>query len=313
VVVGPTAAGKTALALQLARRAGSEGDRVEIVSADAMAIYRGMDIGTAKPTSEERTEIPHHLIDVAEPSEEYTVSLFAAQAGEVLAGIEKRGAVPVIVGGTGLYVRALVDGFTIPPQYPDVVARLETESDTGLLYRRLVELDPAAAAKMLPGNRRRIVRALEVTIGSDRPFSSFGPGVDRYPPTPFLQVGLDVDRSILDARIDARYDRQLADGFLAEVWAVAEAGFSRSAGQALGYRELLAHLAGECSLDEALELARRRTRRFARRQQRWFRRDPRIEWFASPSDTLVDEIDSWWRQRGTGAEIVGGSARELRE
>ena len=294
VIVGPTASGKTALAVALALAARARGHEAEIISADAMAIYRGMDIGTAKPAPAERAAVVHHLVDVAEPTEDYTVSRFAADAGAALADVESRGVVPIIVGGTGLYVRALVDGFTIPARFPDVLAELEAEPDTESLHRRLVLLDPVGAAKMLPGNRRRIVRALEVTLGSGRPFSSFGPGVDHYPPTRFRQIGLEIDRTLLDARIDARYDRQLAEGFLAEVRALQTLGLSRTAAQALGYRELLAHLHGQATIDEALDLARRRTRRLARRQQRWFRRDPRIEWFDAAATDLVHHVEEHW-------------------
>jgi tRNA dimethylallyltransferase len=162
----------------------------------------------------------------------------------------------------------------------------------------LKRLDPVAATKMEPSNRRRIVRALEVTVGTGQPFSSFGPGVDRYPPTRFRQVGLRLDRAELDRRIDARYDDQLAAGFLPEVEQLASTEMSRSAAQGLGYRELLEHLAGRCTFDEAMAEARRRTKRFARRQERWFRRDPRITWFDADDEDLVDQVDQWWRKAG---------------
>ena len=154
---------------------------------------------------------------------------------------------------------------------------------------------------MLPTNRRRIVRALEVTIGSGRPFSSFGPGVDQYPPSSFRQVGLRLDRDELDRRIDARYDAQLSGGFLAEVTSLAARELSRTAAQALGYRELLDHVAGSVTLDEAMAAARKRTKRFARRQERWFRRDPRITWFEADRDDLVDQVEGWWRTPGSAS------------
>ncbi|MEM7276123.1 MAG: tRNA (adenosine(37)-N6)-dimethylallyltransferase MiaA [Actinomycetota bacterium] len=289
VVVGPTASGKSSLAVALARRVPG----TEIVSADAMAVYRGMDVGTAKPDPAERAGVVHHLIDVVDPSEDYTVVRFAAEVGEVLAEVESRAPV-IVVGGTGLYVRAVVDDFTVPARYPEVQAELEAEPDTAALFARLERLDPAAATKMLPTNRRRILRALEVTIGAGAPFSSFGPGVDHYGPTRFRLVGLEIDRDEMDRRIDARYDQQLAAGFLGEVERVQAAGMSRTAGQALGYRELAAHLRGEMALDEALDEAKRRTRRFARRQQRWFRRDPRITWFPALAPDLVDRVADWW-------------------
>ncbi len=292
VIVGPTASGKSSLALGLAASLGA--GAAEIVSADAMAVYRTMDVGTAKPTLDEQALVPHHLVDVVEPTDDYAVSRFADEVVEVLADIEGRKVTPILVGGTGLYVRAVVDGFEIPPQFPEVVAELETDPDTEALWMRLRDLDPAAAAKMQPNNRRRVVRALEVTLGSGQPFSTFGPGVDRYGPTRFVQVGLEIERDEMDRRIDARFDQQMAAGFLDEVERVRSAGWSKTAAQALGYKELAAHLDGECTLDEALDEAKRRTRRFARRQQRWFRRDPRITWFDALADDLVDQVGNWW-------------------
>jgi tRNA dimethylallyltransferase len=190
-----------------------------------------------------------------------------------------------LVGGTGLYLRAIVDGLSIPGRFPEVAEELGGTATTAL-HDRLRELDPVAAARVEPGNRRRIVRALEVTMGSGRPFSSYGPGLEAYPPTGFRLVGVALPAGVVSARIAARYDQQLADGFLDEVRDLAgrDRGLSRTAGQALGYRELLAHLRGDCALDEAVDHAVRRTRQFARRQRAWFRRDPRIEWFAADED-----------------------------
>ena len=291
VIVGPTAAGKSSLALALAA---NEPGTIEIVSADAMAVYRGMDVGTAKPTSQDRERVPHHLVDVVDPTDDYAVSRFADDVADVLADLDRRSVTPVLVGGTGLYVRAVVDGFEIPPQFPDVVADLELNPNTEALWLRLRDLDASAASKMLPTNRRRIVRALEVTIGSGQPFSSFGPGVDRYGPTRFVQAGLTIERDEMDRRIDQRFDAQMTAGFLDEVERVRSAGWSKTAAQALGYKELANHLDGECSLEEALDDAKRRTRRFARRQQRWFRRDPRITWFDALADDLVEQVGNWW-------------------
>jgi len=303
VIVGPTASGKSDLAMGLARRRPG----TEIVSADAMAVYRGMDVGTAKPKVEERAGVPHHLIDVADPTEDYTVARFADEAARVVAEVEGRGGRVIVVGGTGLYVRALVDEFAVPPRYPALRAELEADPDTAGLLDRLRRADPGAAAKILPTNRRRIVRALEVCLGSGLPFSSFGPGVDHYGPTRFRLAGLEIDREIMDRRIDTRYDRQLADGFLDEVRALVNGGWSRTASQALGYRELAAHIRGEATLEEAVDEARRRTRRFARRQQRWFRRDPRITWFPAVAADLVERVDAWW------AKPAADSGQELRD
>jgi len=282
-LVGTTASGKSALALVAARH----DPRIELVSVDSMQVYRGMDIGTAKPTLAERAEVPHHLIDVADPWDDFTVADFQALSREALAGIEARGHRALLVGGTGLYLRAVVDDLDIPGQFPEVRASLESEPDTLALHRRLDELDPMAAGRMEPTNRRRVVRALEVTLGSGRRFSSYGPGLDAYPPTRFRLLGVTLPDEVVDTSIEARYRDQLDAGLLDEVRRLLAdpRGVSRTARQALGYKELFDHVddhvGGGASLDEALDLAIRRTRRFARRQRSWFRRDPRIEWLSS--------------------------------
>lgn len=309
VIIGPTASGKSSLAIEIAARKIDAGIPVEIVSVDAMAVYREMEIGTAAPSMAERRGIPHHLIGVADPSEDYTVSRFQQECQAAIADIESRGAAALLVGGTGLYVQAVVDDLNIPGQFPDIRAELDArpESDTLNMWAELRDLDPVAAAKMEPNNRRRVVRALEVCLGSGAPFSSFGPGMDAFPPTRFQVVGLQIDRSFMDARIDLRYEQQMADGFLGEVERLLARpeGLSRNARQGLGYRELIAHLEGVSSLDEALDEARRRTRRFARRQQRWFGRDPRIHWLAVDADrpasteAVIVEAENQW---GEGSE-----------
>ncbi|MGH9279175.1 MAG: tRNA (adenosine(37)-N6)-dimethylallyltransferase MiaA, partial [Acidimicrobiales bacterium] len=187
--MGPTASGKSALALAVARRLGD----LELVSVDSMQVYRGMDIGTAKPSLAEQAEIRHHLLDLADPADDYSVARFQAAASDALAAIESRGHRALLVGGTGLYLQAVVDGLTVPGTWPEVRAELEAEASTpagvGVLYRRLEGADPPAAARIEPGNTRRIVRALEVTLGSGRPFSSFGPGLSSFPPTRFRMAG----------------------------------------------------------------------------------------------------------------------------
>lgn len=305
-LVGTTASGKSALALALAAGLGD----VELISVDSMQVYRGMDIGTAKPTAAERAAVPHHLLDVADPAEDFTVAVFGELVREALAGIEARGRRAVLVGGTGLYLRAALGELELPGRYPDIAAELADEPDTAALHARLALLDPVAAGRMEPGNRRRVLRALEVTLGSGRPFSSFGPGLTDYPPSPFRLLGIRLARPVVDERIAARYDEQLAAGFLDEVRALAArpAGLSRTARQALGYRELLAHVAGEVTLEEAVDLAVRRTRRFARRQERWFRRDPRIRWHQPPPgqegnpmallDALLEDCSGPWPPAG---------------
>ena len=285
-LVGPTASGKSALAHAWAVAGGD----VEIVTVDSMQVYRGMDIGTAKPTAVQQAEVRHHLLDVADPSEDFSLPRHLSAARAALADIAARGRRALLVGGTGLYVQALVDGLEVPGLFPAARAEVEAEDDTVALHARLAVLDPVAARRMEPTNRRRVVRALEVTLGSGRPFSSFGPGLDAYPPSAVRQVGLRVAADVLDRRIEERVDAMVAAGLVAEVAALAAAprGLSRTARQALGYREVLAHLDGACSLDEAVALTVTRTRRLARRQLRWFRRDPRIRWVDSDDNTLLD-------------------------
>ncbi|WP_419926718.1 tRNA (adenosine(37)-N6)-dimethylallyltransferase MiaA [Candidatus Poriferisocius sp.] len=289
-IVGVTACGKSALALDVARRLGD----AEIISVDSMQVYREMDIGTAKPTDAERDEVRHHLIDVADPSQDYSLTMFQQAARQARSEIADRGRAAVLVGGTGLYLRAVIDDLEIPGRFPETEAVLEEEPDTEALHRRLGELDPVAAARMAPTNRRRIIRALEVTVGSGRPFSSYGPGLSTYPPRDTLQIGLRLSRAEIDRRIEQRCRQQMADGFLAEAEALASRRppLSRTASQALGYRELLAHLNGQMSLDEAVALAVTRTRRFARRQERWFRRDPRIIWLDADAESLAGQVIS---------------------
>lgn len=311
-VVGPTASGKTALALRLAHRAAAEGRAVELVSVDSMAVYRGMEVGTGVPTVAELAGTALHCTSFVDPADECSLAEFAGVARDAVAAARSRGAEVVLVGGTGLYVRSLVDRLEPPGQYPEVRAALEAEADTAALHRRLAEVDPAAAARMEPGNRRRVVRALEVVLGSGRPFSSFGPGLESYPPTDVVQVGLQVRREDLPARVRSRLSEQLGAGFLDEVAALGRAARprSRTAAQALGYAELADHLAGRCSLDEAVEATVRRTRQLAVRQDRWFRRDPRITWFdaTAPPDDLASAVESLWSAAGIPPGAPAGPA-----
>jgi tRNA dimethylallyltransferase len=291
-IVGPTASGKSALAMALAERT----ERVELLSIDSMQVYRGMDIGTAKPSTEEQRRVPHHLLDLLDPDEEASVSWFQVEATRVRDDLQERGATPIYVGGTGLYHRAVVDDLDIPGQWPDVAAELQAEPDTAGLHSRLVELDPVAAARMEPENRRRVVRALEVTIGGGRRFSEYGPGLDRYPPSDVVQIGLRVERAVTATRVEERFDHQLRAGFVDEVSRLdqREEGWSRTASQALGYRELLEHVRDGRSLDECRDLAISRIRRFATRQERWFRRDPRVTWVDADRPDLVDVVLARW-------------------
>lgn len=300
-ILGPTASGKSSLALALVRALAEHGAAAELVSIDSMQVYEGMDIGTATPARAEQEAVRHHLIDVVSPTDEFTVGAFQGLARAAIADVRSRGAVPILVGGTGLYLRSVIDDLDIPPRFPDILAELRRELDGGVpvteLHDRLARLDPEAAARMEPTNERRILRALEVTVGSGRAFSSFGPGLEAYPPTSFVQVALRWSRAALDDRIEARYQAQMEAGFLDEVRWLRAVGPSRTAAQALGYRELLRHLDGELTLDEALLLAVTRTRQFARRQDRWFRRDPRIEWIDAPPDPS-EVLARWVRAAG---------------
>ena len=269
--------------MELARRLGD----VEVVTVDSMQVYRGMDIGTAKPSAADQAEIPHHLLDLADPGEDWTVTRWSAAAHRTIAGIEARGRRALLVGGTGLYFQAVIDRLTPPGRYPEVRAELEHEKRTDLLHARLSAIDPVAAARMEPTNRRRVIRALEVALGSGRPFSSYGPGLNAYPPTSWRLAGLWLPRPVVASRIGRRLSGMVAAGFVDEVAGLRERGMSRTARQALGYREILSHLENGVALDAAVDEAERRTRAFARRQRVWWRRDPRISWYGAAENPLA--------------------------
>ena len=287
-LVGPTGAGKSAVAMAAALRVSG----TEIVVVDAMQVYRGMDIGTAKPTPADQAAVRHHGLDLVDPQDEFTVAEFQQAGDAALAEIATRDGRALMVAGTGLYLRVVVDALDPPGQWPDVRATLEAEPDTAALHARLAALDPVAATRMEPTNRRRVVRALEVVVGSGLPFSSYGPGLSVYPPSEVTQLGLRWPRAVLAGRIEERFMAMLDAGLLAEVKGLVEhpGGLSRTAWQALGYKELAEHLAGERSLDEAVALAITRTRQLAVRQLRWFQRDPRVRWVEmdDDGDTAVD-------------------------
>lgn len=291
-LLGPTASGKSAVAMALATSDVGRELGIELVSIDAMQVYRGMDIGTAKPTEAERDQVVHHLIDLVDADESFTVAQFQAEYRRVLESIVQRAGVAVLVGGTGLYLRAIVDDLHLPGTWPEVRARLEDEAarvGPRVLHERLNAVDPQAAQKMEPTNVRRIVRALEVCEGSGRRFSSFGPGVDHYPPSEVRQFALRWHRDALRQRITQRVEQMVDAGLAGEVEALLTRGMSLTARQALGYKEMISHLEGESTLQEATETIARRTMQFAVRQERWFRRDPRIVWFDVERDP-VEEV-----------------------
>lgn len=280
-LLGPTASGKSALAVRLAVHLTAHGRPAEIVNADSMLVYRGMDIGTAKPGLEERGGIPHHLIDILDIDQTATVADFQRLAREAITSCHDRGVVPIVVGGSALYLRAILDEFTFPGTDPAVRAELEAElSEQGSLamYERLALLAPEAAAEMQPMNGRRIVRALEV-IALTGSYRATLPE-HRYALPGVVQVGLAIDRATMDARIDARVDEMWAKGLVAEVAALAERGLreGRTASRALGYQQVLAYLDGRCTEEQAAKDTAAGTRRFARKQLGWWRRDPRIVW-----------------------------------
>ncbi len=297
VIIGPTAVGKTELSLRLAAALGGE-----IVSADSRQVYRGMDIGTAKPTLAERQLVPHHLIDIREPNETISLGEYQQLAAQAMAQIHGRGRLPMLVGGTGQYVRAVVEGWQTPelPPQPGLRAELEAQAESEgreAVFARLAALDPASAARIDPRNLRRVIRALEVTLTLGRPFSQAQSKAP--PPYRILQIGLTRPRPALYARADARIEAMIAAGFVEEVGRLLAAGFGPDLPgfSSLGYRELAAHLAGEMSLDEAIILLRRHTREFIRRQYNWFSlSDPAIAWFDLETRT-PDEVLSavQWR------------------
>ncbi|QCX79551.1 tRNA dimethylallyltransferase [Streptomyces sp. YIM 121038] len=277
-VVGPTAAGKSDLGVFLAQRLGGE-----VVNADSMQLYRGMDIGTAKLTPAERAGVPHHLLDIWDVTEAASVAEYQKLARAEIDRLLAEGRWPILVGGSGLYVRGAVDHLDFPGTDPAVRARLEGELELhgpGVLHARLAAADPGAARAILPGNGRRIVRALEVIEITGKPFTANLPSHESVYDT--VQIGVDVGRPELDERITVRVDRMWEEGLVDEVRALEAQGLreGRTASRALGYQQILAALAGECTEEEARAETVRATKRFARRQDSWFRRDPRVHWLS---------------------------------
>lgn len=290
-VVGATASGKTGLSLDLAGRLGGE-----VVNTDAMQVYRGMDVGTAKLPPEQRRGIPHHLLDTLTVKDPATVAEFQQWARAAIAELRARGRTPVLVGGSALYVRAILDRFEFPGTDEAVRTRLEAElAEVGpaALHDRLRAVDPDAADRILVENGRRIVRALEVVEITGRPFTASLPTMEYVDPLT-VQVGLDIDRPTLDARIEQRVDEMFEAGLVEEVARLLDEGLAegRTASRAIGYREVAAYLDGDITLAEARERTVVATRRFARRQDSWFRKDPRVVWIRHDDPALLDKAVS---------------------
>jgi len=304
VIVGPTASGKSDVAIELAKRVDGE-----IVSADSMQIYKGMDIGTAKVTPDEMQGVPHHLIDIIDPAEPFSVAEYQKMARQVIEEISKRGKMPILVGGTGLYVRSVIDRLEFPAGdiASEVRKKLEEKArDEGAaaLYKELIEKDPAAAEIVHPNNVRRIIRALEVIELTGRPFSE----VHRHWKVrdslyDLAMFGLTMDREKLHERINRRVDLMIEAGFLDEVKALLGAGYEKflTSQQAIGYKELSGYLKNEVSLGEAVDTLKARTRQYAKRQLTWFRADPRVHWIdvdEKPTIVVAEEILSELRKSG---------------
>ena len=290
-VVGATASGKTGLSLDLAERLDGE-----VVNTDAMQVYRGMDVGTAKLPVAERRGITHHLLDTLTVRDPATVAEFQGWARAAIGDIRGRGRTPVLVGGSALYTRAILDRFEFPGTDYDVRRRLERELEevgSAVLHERLRAVDPEAADRILADNGRRIVRALEVVEITGRPFTASLPRLEYLDPHT-VQIGVDIDRPTLDARIAQRVDAMFEEGLVAEVERLLGEGLAegRTAGRAIGYREVAAYLAGEVGLDEARERTVNATRRFSRRQDSWFRKDPRVVWIGYDDPGLVEKAVS---------------------
>lgn len=287
-IVGPTASGKTGLGIAIARRLAERGETAHIVNADAYQMYKGMDIGTAKASAQEQAAVPHHLLDVIEPSDTMSVARFQHMARECIAELQADGIRPILVGGSGLYARAAIDDISFPGTDPDVRARLEERERVegpGVLFAELRSKDPQAAAHMDPHNPRRIIRALEVIEVTGQPYSATLPQY-RYV-IPSVQIGLDLDRVDLDQRIDLRTKQMFDQGFVDEVERL-RPHLGVTAARALGYQQVIDYLDGLCDLDDAMAAVAQKTKRLARKQMGWFGRDPRIHWLSALNPDLID-------------------------
>ncbi len=298
VLLGPTGVGKTPLAVELARTLNGE-----IVSADSRQVYRGMDIGTAKPTAEQRAAVPHHLLDIVAPDEPFTLADFHERATAALQDIAGRGRMPFLVGGTGQYLAALLEGWKVPrvPPHPEIRVRLQREAEeagAAALYRRLQEVDPESAARILPGNLRRIIRALEVYEVTGVPFSRLRG--QEPPPFRYRVVGLTMERPALYARVDRRAEEMIRQGLVEEVRRLLACGYSWElpAMSGLGYIQFRPFLEGRCSLEEALQRLKHDTHAFIRHQYTWFRRFPVERWFDAGRPDLAARVLAFLEERG---------------
>lgn len=291
IIVGPTASGKSSVAMEVARRVRRRSGRgIQIVSADAMQVYRGLDIGTAKPTAEEQAEVRHWCIDLVEPDARFTVSDYVSHFRTAISAIRAAGDVPLVVGGTGLYISAVVDNLEIPGEWPELRRHFEAIGDADALRSLLAQVDGVSAERIEPNNVRRLVRALEVSTGSGRPFSSFGPGLGAYPPTEHRIFGLRWERDALRLRVVERVHAMLETGLVDEVRGLSAKSLSDAptARQAIGYKEILEHLIDGKPLDEAVRAVIVRTQQLAVAQDKWFRRDPRITWIDVTHDPVAE-------------------------
>lgn len=303
VLVGPTAVGKSKVAIGLAQRLDGE-----VVTADSMQVYKGLDIGTDKPTLAERQGVPHHLIDILSPDERFNVAQYRIKAHEVIAEIHQRGKLPILSGGTGLYVKAVLDEFLFPDEGADLALRHELEQEAlthgpHRLHRRLAEIDPPTARRLHPNDVRRVIRAIEVYETTGRPLSEhLVNAASEKPRYRTVMIGLTRPRPVLYRRIEERVDRQIRRGLVDEVRGLMEKYEDLPvARQALGYKEISAYLSGEVTLERAIEILKRDTRRYAKRQFTWFRRDPRIVWFdleeLSPLEKALDTLEGFIRRK----------------
>lgn len=290
-IVGPTCSGKTKIAIEIAEKLGTE-----IISTDSRQVYKYLDIGTAKPSSEELRKIKHHFIDYLEPEQDYNVSRFETEALEIIKNLTSKNKIPIAAGGSGLYIKALTDGIfnnvDTDEEYRDLLKQKIEKYGREYLYEELKKVDPESAAKMLPQNWKRVMRALEVFHISGSPIWKFQQTHKREDEYKFYHYGLSWERSVLYKNIEDRVDRMIQLGLIEETKSLLSMGYSKNLNSlnTVGYKEIIAYLENEISLERAIELIKRNTRRFAKRQMTWFRKDERIKWFEISSEREIENI-----------------------